>query len=797
MIRSVLLLAFMVVISVVARADHPTIGDLAGSYRLNVEGAVVEGDSERYTEETGRERGWRMRQHLELRGAGSLPGGWSYEGHYDDAQPGPDRLRLSVWKENAELFAGTARFHLSAPGLLAWERLLTGVQGKFNAPQVANLRLQAAIGRPLGLPMREQLIGRGLVGPYLLNGLYVPVAENSERVLVDGQLLIPEIDYEIDYELGAITFRDPIPESSLIEIEYEYKAPQARTTAAIALHWDSGPLGMDLLAGAERSHDPASIDHYASGMAVEWRPSPASRWIASWLLQADRALSHPAAGKDSLAWQLGGTWVQEQFEVGFDYRVIPPGFHLLGRTPDDLDRRSLSLGYQGFFDRWHSRLSLLWWQTPIAPQKQEESQQLHLQADHVLSYVFPRGVVGWSLSMHERWIYGEIQTGLMSGVLARGKLGSWELQAERRGLLIDKGPSLPDQLLATTNLRARLIGDSRLSADIQWKQDRRRDGGERPAFASVWRIKATGASGSSPAWWQVRWLQSTTVRKEEGENRPSRLLSARVDGWLPLGIPGLSTGASFELRRRLDYDTSVQEDIALQMTTTYGNDRTSMMLSVADRASLSRHNEWQTNELQRQTSRGVELVRLLRGPWAYHGALFIFGEEDMLGVQRGIHRMHGVSLTKGRWKSQVSFITGVLDQLFPEPSEDEDDEEGNSLRTAPVGYRLSWSCQYEVATIQALMRLARDWQAEATAWHGELTGKLSMESTRLELSLMHIVRRATTGMRQQQRAEISAHWQVGFRSQLRLGAHVDVMTSFEGDGDYRACGLESGWTAFF
>jgi len=32
---------------------------------------------------------------------------------------------------------------------------------------------------------------------------------------------------------------------------------------------------------------------------------------------------------------------------------------------------------------------------------------------------------------------------------------------------------------------------------------------------------------------------------------------------------------------------------------------------------------------------------------------------------------------------------------------------------------------------------------------------------------------------------------------LRLGAHVDVMTSFEGDGDYRACGLESGWTAFF
>ncbi len=489
--------------------------------------------------------------------------------------------------------------------------------------------------------------------------------------------------------------------------------------------------------------------------------------------------------------------MRDQMEFGFDYRVIPPGFRLLGRIPDDIDRRSLTVGYQGLFDRWHSRLSFLWWQTPIDPAAREETWQRYLQAEHVLSYLFPRGFLGWSLRMHERWDDGRTHTGLMSGLLARGEWGAWELQAERRSLLIEKGSPLPGELLATTGFRARLTGDSPFWADIQWMQDHRRHGGVLPAVATVLRMKAASASVSSRAWWQVRWLQSTMVRREEAESLSSRLLSARAESRLPLSIPGLSVGASAELRRRLDYDTSVQEDMALQMTTTYEDDRRSVMLSAADRSSLSRHHPWQTNELQRRTSHGMEVTQLIWRDWAYHGALFVFGEQDMLGVQRGIHRMHGLSLTRSRWKSQVSFITGVLDQLSTERSEDEDDEEDPSLRTAPVGHRLSWSYQYAGPTVQALVRLARDWEAEATAWRGELTGKLTMEKTQLELSLLRTVRRAVAGVTRQHRSEIMAHWQVGSQSQLRFGGHIDIMMSPEGEDCYRASGLESGWTAFF
>jgi len=800
------LLFAAVAASCVAWAESRVDSSMAGRYRLSLESTALEGDSERYRLETGKQAGWQLRQHLALRGGGSLPGGWAYDGSYDDTRPVPERLELLIHGTNAELFAGSRRFSAAAPGLLAWERLLTGVQGQVTANAAGKLRVRAAIGEPLGVPMREQLSGRGLVGPYLLNGLHVPVVEGSERVSVDGQLLQPEIDYAIDYELGAITFREPVLEDSRIDVVYEYQAAQARRTAVVAAHWDNGSFGLDLLAGNERAYglesSPVGLppDQSLRGAAVGWHPTPTSHLSASWLLGTTetRPQSH-----DVIARQLGGTWLLGQVQAGFDYRAVPSGFHSLGHLPDGADYRLFTAGYQGFLAPWHSKLNVLWRQTPMDPLACDEPVQLQLQAEHVLSYISKRGLVGWSLGMYGHQSDGRSHSGVTMGVLAQRRLGRWEVQAERRGLLACKGARAPGELLSSTQFKAQLTDDARLGAAVQWKQDRRQPGGDLPDASTVWRVKATSSASSSRAWWRVQWLQSEMVRAGRGSSESIQLSSSevahvRAEGQVPLAILGLSAGASVELKRRRGYDMSFHGDTAIQANTHYESNGMSVKVLAAGRSSVSRDSPVLADELQHRTSYGVEIIQPLWKNLAYQGACFAFGERDMLGEQRGVQRVHGLALTRPQWQTEITLTAGVLEQpRLDSPDPDNEGDEERSLRTVPVGHRLSWSSQYYTPHARVQMRVGRDWETEATVWRGELTGSFSVDGTQLEASFARSARRAVMGVTFEQRGRVTARWQVGAQSQLTVGGHTDVTGSPSGDGDYRASGLESAWTAFF
>lgn len=764
-------------------------GTVRGGYQLSVEGTALEGDSEQYRLETGRQAGWILRQHLSLSGGGSLPGSWVYDGYYDDRRPVPERLELRIRRADAGLYAGSKRFVANGPGLLAWERLLTGLQGELTTDVAGKLRVQAAIGEPLGVPMRERLPGRGLVGPYLLDGCYVPVVEGSERILVDGQLLQSGVDYKIDYELGAITFREPVLENSTIDIEYEYLAALADRIALAAIHWDHGSLGLDVLAGNKWSPSPEErpSDQRLRGAAVGWYPTPASHLSASWLLSSAGGLSH---SEGTMARQIGGAWLGEDVQAGFDYRAIPPGFHPLGGLIGDTDYQLFTAGYQGLFAPWHSKLSILWRQTPMELRLQQQ-----WRVEHVLSYVLEQGLLGWSLGVCGHQRESQSYIGTTMGILAQRRLGQWELQAERRGLLTYEGVRAPGELLSTTELKAQTFDDSRWEAAIQWKQDSRQPGGELPDIATVWRVKAASTSASSRAWWRMQWLQSEMVRADSGS--PSATTYARVEGQVPLAISGLSTGVSLERRYRRDYDSFFQDDKAMQVSARYECNGTSGAALAAGWSSVAGDGAIQVNELLRRTSHGVEFRQPLWRNLAYQGAYHSFGEQDLLGELHGAQRVHGLVLTGPQWQTDITLTGGVLEQPRLDSAEDEDDDKDRSLRTVPMGRRLSWGSQFVTPLIQTQMRIERDWETEATVLRSEWAGSLQLSSTHVQASFTRCARRAAAGVTLEQRGRLMARWAVNGRSELSVGAHTDIRRSPNEEGDYRASGLESGWMVFF
>lgn len=68
----------------------------------------------------------------------------------------------------------------------------------------------------------DSILGIGARGPYKLKNQ--GVVSESERVKVNGQLYVRNLDYSIDYPSGQIIFGTPVNETSQINVTYKYKA---------------------------------------------------------------------------------------------------------------------------------------------------------------------------------------------------------------------------------------------------------------------------------------------------------------------------------------------------------------------------------------------------------------------------------------------------------------------------------------------------------------------------------------------------------------------------------------------
>ena len=87
----------------------------------------------------------------------------------------------------------------------------------------------------------DVIFGAGSVGPYYVS--YKPINQFSESVSIEGRVEQRDVDYDIDYATGAVTFKKVIGTSSAIRIEYSYdpsKATASRSPVSI-------PLSLDLV----------------------------------------------------------------------------------------------------------------------------------------------------------------------------------------------------------------------------------------------------------------------------------------------------------------------------------------------------------------------------------------------------------------------------------------------------------------------------------------------------------------------------------------------------------------------
>ena len=143
-----------------------------------------------------------------------------------------DKVYIQIDKDQHSILAGDFDAY-NAPGyFMRYNRKLKGAQyayqgNKFNEPW--NIRASAAVSR--GKFTRQELIpSEGSQGPYPLHGengeLFIVVLAGSEKVYIDGQLLIrgEDADYIMDYNQSEITFmrRILINIRHRITIEFEY-----------------------------------------------------------------------------------------------------------------------------------------------------------------------------------------------------------------------------------------------------------------------------------------------------------------------------------------------------------------------------------------------------------------------------------------------------------------------------------------------------------------------------------------------------------------------------------------------
>jgi uncharacterized repeat protein (TIGR01451 family) len=152
-----------------------------------------------------------------------------------------DRLYLKVEKNRSSLLYGDYRTSLDDTRLAAYNRSFNGLKGEVNTPRFG-LR---AFGNYTDQTQRMDVLpGKGIAGYYDLTQR--PVMEGSERVVVEvrdryrpDDVLSREpmrrfADYEINYDIGAVLFKEPIPSHDrdynpiYVVVTYECRTAGAR-----------------------------------------------------------------------------------------------------------------------------------------------------------------------------------------------------------------------------------------------------------------------------------------------------------------------------------------------------------------------------------------------------------------------------------------------------------------------------------------------------------------------------------------------------------------------------------------
>lgn len=763
-----------------------------GRYQLELSTVGVKGNALAYFIDSALVPGSHFNQGLSFSAFGPLGLGWQLQGHFDSQLPPAERLSIAINKGRNELLAGTHLFETNGVGLLQLERCLTGVQGYVNTNPQRGVSLSGAYGEPVGLPFREELPGRGVTGPYLLNYYRLPIVPHSETVKIDEAPVLRGVDYQIDYDTGVITFREPVLETALITIEYEYVSEVSRRIALVAGHWRTGSVNFDVIVGSEHtkdenplvfippdSQDPSDdVPEYQRmyGAGISWQPRPEMMLFASWLSTSSQEEETDA--EYIPAWQVGGEWQNERGTAGFDYLVTPSGWSAPGRVLTTIGYRRLSAGYeQHLGGPWYSRLNTLWRSEDA---KASEAGTIREKAEHVLTYVLDNTLLGWNVGLDGGSGLDGVWRQYTSGLLLTQRIGAWEMTAEHRGVLAQYGVPKPGVLLAQTKLATSLASKTPLNLHMSWQQQRWAPGENRPQQAVDWRLDAGRVTSSSG--WRLLWRESETYRDGTSSARTS-FIRGQVN--MPLFLPYLEGSVILEGQNRQQNIGSsryhkVKAAVEYQPPQGINWD---VFASSGKLATATNYEEGYGGTIR------IPLV----GGWSYRAGWYQFAERGEEAT-RSQQVIHGLRWANVGWQVDGSLIRGLLEQPINDPNSA---TENVPLEALPQGHRLALSIQRRIGNSSLAITNEYSWEAEATSGRTRWLATHQVNQFNLEAEVAYSFRNALSGnidTRQQVRTTVG--WQLGERSSFDLHARYDARYP-SSNSTYSGTAIFGQWTHYF
>jgi hypothetical protein len=208
---------------------------------------------------------------------------------------------------------------IDEPVLARYVRAFNGVKAEYRSKRVSATAFAADAATS---HRRDEIQGNGLTGPYALGARFI--LANSERVtievrdrlrsdrIVERRQLSRYVDYEIDYAVGTLRFREPILSRSsaldpqFIIAEYEVDGVAGRATnAGGRVTWRTADERLQVGATAIRDSNESRATSLG-GADVRFRPNASTEIRAEVAVsdnEAKAGAAAPAAGT-ATAWQI-------------------------------------------------------------------------------------------------------------------------------------------------------------------------------------------------------------------------------------------------------------------------------------------------------------------------------------------------------------------------------------------------------------------------------------------------------------------------------------------------------------
>jgi uncharacterized repeat protein (TIGR01451 family) len=278
------------------------------------------------------------------------------------------KLYLKLERPQFYALFGDYETGIDEPELARYVRAFNGVKAEYRSERVSATAFAA------DSPNRhrhDEIQGNGLSGPYALGARNI--LANSERIwievrdrlrsdrIVERRLLSRHIDYDIDYAVGTLRFREPILSRSsaldpqFIVADYEVDAIASRTVnAGGRASWRSRDRKVQVAATAVSDSDGTARTGLA-GADVRYRPNLSTEIRAEVALSDNEAKPGSAtpSGGTATAWQIEAEHHGSKVDLVAYARERETGFGLGQTSAAEAGTRKFGLDARARFgDTW-------------------------------------------------------------------------------------------------------------------------------------------------------------------------------------------------------------------------------------------------------------------------------------------------------------------------------------------------------------------------------------------------------------------------------------------------------------